>query len=99
MLDDYQQILRDFVEGKHDDLDSRLQGLAGQRQLRIERANRARDYMDFIEISNARELSGEFDDYLRLKKELELRPRPKRNDTLSNALDTLQRAYEPRKKR
>ncbi len=99
LLDDYQQILRDFVEGKHDDLDSRLHDLAGQRQLRMERANRARDYMDFVEISNARELSGEFDDYLRLKRELELRPRPKRNDTISTALDTLQKAYEPRKKR
>jgi hypothetical protein len=99
LLEDYQAILRDFVQGKHGDLDARLQELTGQRQLRIGRANRARDYMDFVEISQAREISGEFDDYLRLKKELELRPRPKRTDTLSNALDTLQRAYEPRKKR
>ena len=41
----------------------------------------------------------EFDDYMRLKKELELRPRPERNDNSSRTLDTLDKAYQPRKKR
>jgi hypothetical protein len=55
--------------------------------------------MDYFEISRARHLSGEFDDYMRLKRELELRPRPPRRDRLSDLLDTMQKAYESRKRR
>jgi uncharacterized membrane protein len=65
----------------------------------VERALRARDYMDYFEISRARDLSGEFDDYLRLKKELELRPRPVRADRVSYYLDTLEKAFESRRRR
>jgi len=36
---------------------------------------------------------------LKLKKELELRPRPKRRDRITDYLDTMQKAYESRTKR
>jgi len=94
LLADYQDILREVAGKAPDDLDERLAGLAEQRRIRIDRALRARDYLDYFEISRARELSGEFDDYLRLKEELELRPRPARSDRISDCLDTLQKAYE-----
>lgn len=94
LLADYQEILRELAVKAPDDLDPRLAGLAEQRRIRIDRALRARDYLDYFEISRARELSGEFDDYLRLKEELELRPRPARSDRISDCLDTLQKAYE-----
>jgi hypothetical protein len=93
---EYQEILRDLVTGEHEDLESRLAELAEQRGTRVARALRARDYMDYFEISRARDLSGEFDDYLRLKKELELRPRPQRHDRISDRLDTMQKAYKAR---
>jgi hypothetical protein len=99
VLEDYQQILRDIAAGRRDGIGERLAELGGQRKLMLERALRARDYMDYFEISRARSLSGEFDDYLRLKKELELKPRPQRKDQITNYLDTLQKAYEPRVKR
>ena len=99
ILNEYQQILRDLVAGKTGEIEKRVSDLAEQRRIRVERATRARDYMDFIEISQARELSGEFDDYLRLKKELELRPRPERHDRVTQTLDTMQKAYESRRKR
>ena len=100
IIQEYQQILRDLVAEKNDHkIEERLAELSEQRLVRAERANRAVDYLNFFEISRARDLSGEFEDYMRLKKELELRPRPKRTDHLTDVLDTMQKAYEPKKKR
>ncbi|HEY1121754.1 MAG TPA: hypothetical protein VGE67_09145 [Haloferula sp.] len=97
IIQEYQQILRDIVEAKKEEkIEPRLAELSEQRVVRMERADRARDYLDFFEISRARDLSGEFDDYMRLKKELELRPRPKRHDRLTEVLDTMQKLYEPK---
>lgn len=100
ILSEYQSILRDVVTGKDKGkLDQRLADLAQQRQVRIERAERAGDYLDFVEIKDARDLSGEFEDYMRLKQELELRPRPQRHDRVTEVLDKLDKAFEPRRKR
>jgi len=100
LLTEYQSILRDIVAGKgKDKIDQRLAELAEQRKVRLERAVRAGDYLDFVEIKDARELSGEFEDYMRLKQELELRPRAQRSDRVTKVLDTLDKAYEPRRKR
>ena len=99
ILREYQQILRDLVAGEHGEIAGRVAELSEQRKLRIDRALRARDYLDFIEISQARELSGEFEDYMRLKKELEQRPRAPRHDRVTETLDTMQRTYESRRKR
>jgi hypothetical protein len=99
ILGEYQEILRDLTTGEGKDIGARIAELADQRQLRLERALRARDFMDFMEISQARELSGQFDDYMRLKKELELRPRAKREDRVTDTLDTMQKSYESRDRR
>ncbi|MCW1925102.1 hypothetical protein OKA05_21250 [Luteolibacter arcticus] len=99
IIQEYQQILRDIVAGKDSKLEERLAELSEQRLIRAQRATHARDYLDFFEISRARDLSGEFDDYMKLKKELEERPRPKRTDRLTEVLDTMQKAYEPKVKR
>ena len=99
LIQEYQLILRDLAEGKVDKLAPRFQEMAEQREIRLERATQARDYLDFVEISQARTLSGEFEDYMRLKEDLKLRPRPPRNDHASKVLDVMQEVYEPRKKR
>ncbi len=100
LLVEYQGILRDVAAGKDGaETRKRIDELLNQRRTRMERALRARDYLDFVEISEARELSGEFEDYMRLKEELELRPRPKRHDRISDVLSTMEKAYEPRRER
>jgi len=53
----------------------------------IAKAGRARDYMDWFEITRARETSGAFDDYLRVKRQLRENPRLQRHDPLSSMLD------------
>ena len=56
------------------------------------RATRARDYLDWFEISNARETSGVFDDYLLLKRRLESNPRD-RKDGVSSYLDRMDAVF------
>ena len=99
LVKDYQQILRDLAGGGLDDIAEQLAELAEQRETMVARAVMARDYMDYFEISRARSLSGEFEDYLKLKKELEQRPRPPRRDRITDYLDTMQKVYESRRKR
>jgi hypothetical protein len=100
LLVEYQQILRELAAGKKNKaLGEKVEELMGQRRTRMERALRARDYLDFIEISQARDLSGEFEDYMRLKEELELRPRPKRHDRITEVLGTMEKVYESRRGR
>ena len=52
------------------------------------KAKRARDYLDWFEITRARETSGAFDDYMRLKDRLKANPH-RRNDELSKYLDRM----------
>src|SRR5690606_31579189 len=99
LLSAYQEILRDLAADRTKDAGARLAALSEERFLRMERAIRARDFLDFIEISEAREVSGEFDDYLRLKAELEERPRPPRKDHVSEVLDRMNSLYERKKPR
>ncbi len=99
MLAGYQAILRDIAADRTSAIDVRLAELEEERVIRMERAVRARDYLDFIEISEAREVSGQFDDYLKLKRELEERPRAPRHDHLSKALDRMDAIYERKKRR
>jgi hypothetical protein len=60
------------------------------------RALRGRDFLDYWEISGASELSGSFDDYLRLKRELAERPRVERDDPISRYLDRMEKALAPK---
>ncbi|MEM1085585.1 MAG: hypothetical protein AAGI48_15850 [Verrucomicrobiota bacterium] len=95
LLLEYQHAMLDWADfRKLDDLDETLRELAENRELMASRARRARDYMDFMEIAGATELSGNFDDYIRLIDELKERPRPQREDPVSNYLDTLDKAYQ-----
>lgn len=64
-----------------------LDELAATRQTIITKAARARDYLDWFEITRARETSGAFDDYLRLKSELAANPRTPRQDPVTTLLD------------
>ncbi|MFC7337132.1 hypothetical protein ACFQY0_08080 [Haloferula chungangensis] len=92
---DYHQILIDWASFRNlGDLDGKLGELSESRTLMLGRSIRARDFLDFKEIAEATELSGSFDDYIRLIDELKERPRPERKDPISRYLDTLERIYE-----
>lgn len=92
VLAEYQIILALIAKNKTSDAAARLEALRETRRTMTGRANRARDYLDWFEISRARETSGAFDDYLRLKERLKSSPH-RRKDGLSSYLDRMDRIF------
>lgn len=88
LLLEYQSLLADFAKGKTKGMAASLQALTETRATMVAKAERARDFMDWFEITRARETSGAFDDYLSLKARLKSQPNT-RTDSLSKYLDRL----------
>jgi hypothetical protein len=94
LLADYQLLLMKWArEGRDDEMIAALRELREERGRMEALALRGRDYMDFMEISSATELSGDFQDYMRLKRDLMERPRVEKTDPLSLYLDTMDAVY------
>ncbi len=93
IIADYQKILGELAEGKVKKLDERIEELAAVREQMVRNAADGSDYIDWFIITRARSASGEFSDYLKLKKELRREPNH-HNDPLSLYLDGMQEAFE-----
>ena len=91
LLVSYLSILNQIAHhpGRGDTITRQLGELAETRANMIDMADRARDYMDWFEITRARETSGAFDDYLRLKAQLSEAPASTRQDPVSDTLNRL----------
>jgi hypothetical protein len=98
LLTDYQVVLDAIAKNKTKDIPPRLAALEETRATMIARATRAHDYLDWFEITRARETSGAFDDYLRLKERLKTKPHH-RQDNLSEYLDRLDRIFHREEKK
>jgi len=92
LLSEYQLILDSLAHNKTTGIAERLLALEETRVTMIARANRAKDFLDWFEITRARETSGAFDDYLRLKERLKSNPRD-RKDELSLYLDRMDKIF------
>lgn len=88
LLARYQVILNDIAKNKTEGVAQALAELEETRATMVTRATRARDYLDWFEITRARRTSGAFDDYLRLKEELKSNPH-RRKDGMSEYLDRM----------
>ncbi len=88
LLLEYQMLLTDFAKGETGDLDSSIATLALTRETMTGKADRARDFLDWFEITRARKTSGAFEDYLNLKARLKTKPNLRKDD-LSKYLDRL----------
>ncbi len=88
IIAEYQIALGAIAKNKTKDLSVRLADLTERREIMSAKARRARDYLDWFEITRARETSGAFDDYMRLKERLQADPH-RRNDALSKYLDRM----------
>lgn len=94
ILRDYQEFFQWFVKGeKKEKLAATFQELDEMRLIMLQRSTRAIDYLDWFEITRARETSGVFDDYIKLKKRLDqgIRVRP---DHVSRYLDRAQLLFQ-----
>lgn len=88
LLLEYQSLLSNLAKGNTKDMAKSLEALADTRGTMVAKAERARDFMNWFEITRARETSGAFDDYLSLKARLKSQPN-RRKDGMSAYLDKL----------
>ena len=92
LLLEYQQILANLANNRTATCGRQIESLAETRAIMCQRVKHAADYLDWFEITRARETSGAFRDYLRLKEHLDT-PRTRRNDPVSLYLDRMQEAF------
>ena len=88
ILSEYQILISNIAKNKTKDVASTLTALGERRGTMVAKALQARDYLDWFEITRARETSGAFDDYMRLKEQLKANPHH-REDKLSKYLDRM----------
>ncbi len=88
ILAEYQLVLGAIAKNKTQDLAAQLTALDERRTTMTAKAQLARDYLDWFEISRAVEPSATFDDYIRLKDRLKANPHH-RTDDLSKYLDRM----------
>lgn len=88
LIAEYQTILQAIVAGKTEGLNERLADLSTRRATMTAKAEHARDYLIWFEITRAQEDSGDFEDYLRLKDRLKDNP-ARRDDSISRYLDRM----------
>lgn len=92
LLVEYQKVLLRMMQAPTQALTTSLDELRKAREIMLSKAARGRDYLDWFEITRARETSGAFDDYLKLKEELKTQKRD-RSDGISAYLDRLDEAF------
>lgn len=92
LLVEYQGVLDSLAKNQVAEVEARLAKLDETRQTMLARASRGRDYLDWFEITRARETSGAFDDYQRLKERLKANPH-QRKDDLSAYLDRMDKIF------
>ena len=92
LLAEYQLILAELLKPKPQKIAERLMGLEQSRRTMTEKARHARDYLDWFEITQVRETSGAFEDYLALKERLKTRVSD-RKDPVSSYLDRMEKIF------
>jgi hypothetical protein len=98
LLVEYQQVLDAIAKNKTKNVGERLASLLETRKTMAARATRARDYLDWFEITRARETSGAFEDYLKLKERLKSNPHARKDD-ISAYLDRMDRIFHREEKK
>jgi hypothetical protein len=94
LLLDYQALLQAIIKpNKKIDIATKLSELEKNRVLMKQRGTRAIDYLDWFEITRARETSGLFDDYIKLKQRLD-QGLMQHEDKISRYLDRADRLYQ-----
>ena len=92
LIEKYQTALAAIARHKTQKTAAQLAELLEIRHTKLAQASRARDYLDWFEITRARQTSGVFEDYLRLKQRLAAQPRS-RDDTVSKYLDHMNKIF------
>lgn len=92
LLIEYQRVLASMRGDNPGDVDKKLSELEETREIMLVRFRHGLDYLDWFEITRARQTSGLFDDYRKLKQRLKHEPKIK-NSSTSRYLDRMDRTF------
>ena len=94
LLNEYDGILHDVINGKDKEIGTRLAKLGDVRMQMKTSAMRVRDYLDWYYITRSDRVSGDFEKYRALTEALDKeRSRPPANDSTQAYLDEMQRIF------
>lgn len=93
IIAEYQIALNQIAKNTTQELPAQLTALDERRATMSGKALRARDYLDWFEITRARETSGAFDDYMRLKDRLKATSH-RRADHISKYLEKMDAIFD-----
>jgi hypothetical protein len=86
----YERAIEKLVSGNTKDLGAEFASIAELRKKIHETLLRTEDYLNHFEATRAPRRSGVFDDYMKIRRDLDERPSPRRNDPISRHLDALE---------
>ena len=89
----YLKILSDVADGKTEEVEEMIRNLEEFRTAEVERHQKLVDLMDWYHLSSVRKESGEFDDYLKMQKNLR-KGNEFGKDPLHQYLDKVQKVFE-----
>jgi len=93
VLGGYLQALSDIAKGDPKKIDEIFENLRVYREAESKRFEMVIDFLDYYHISTEQNESGEFEDYLRLKRSVESLPE-KKDDPFNRYLDNVQGIYD-----
>lgn len=94
LIYEYDMIVRDIVTATADNIDTRLKNLSIKRQQKKNAATRVRDYLDWYDIIQSKEITASFREYREFSDKLGEKPlRRKEDDITNNYLERVQRIY------
>jgi hypothetical protein len=89
----YLKILSDVADGKTEEVEEMIRNLEEFRTAEVERHQKLVDLMDWYHLSSVRKESGEFEDYLKMQKNLR-KGNEFEKDPLHQYLDKVQKVFE-----
>ena len=86
----YESVIVKLAKGETRDIDVELKSIEEMRTKIRETLVRTEDYLNYFEATRAPQRSKAFDDYMEMRKSLEAKDPPKRNDRITRYLDALE---------
>ena len=93
VIEGYEQVVMELAKDKPGDVEARLAALADLRRTIGETLVRAEDYMNYYEATRAPRRSETFEEYMKLRRDLDREEAPHRKDRISRYLDALESEF------
>jgi len=93
VLERYESVVVRLIRGQARGIDEELAEIAALRETVLNTLRRSDDYLNYFEATQAPRRSESFEDYLRLKRDLEASEAPVRWDRISEYLDFLEKEF------